>query len=78
MITAKHTKNGTLIELKGDPISMIIECHSICNAIAGIMKDKESTEYFIDHLSSDVRLYRDSVLKMETDLKVIRKAQEEN
>ena len=79
MLKAEMKKEGHVqIEVTGDVLELIVECHAVCVAVAELFPTEEGTELFLNDLTKDAKNYRQSITnRVEVDNEAIRKAKED-
>ena len=79
MLKAEMKKEGHVqIEVTGEVLELIVECHAICVAVAEMFPTEEGTEYFLGSLTEGAKTYRQLIKnRVKVDNGAIRKAKEE-
>lgn len=79
MLKAEMKKEGHVqIEVTGDVLELIIECHAVCVAVAELFPTEEGTELFLNDLTKGAKNYRQLIKnRVKVDNGAIRKAKEE-
>lgn len=79
MLKAEMKKDGHVeIEVTGNVLELIIECHAACVAVAELFPTEEGTELFLNDLPKSTKNYRQSIEnRIKVDNDAIRKVKED-
>lgn len=79
MLKAEMTKEGHVqIEVTGNVLELIVECHAVCVAVAELFPTEEGTELFLNELTKGAKNYRQQIKnRVEVDNGAIKMAKEE-
>ncbi len=78
MLKAEMTKEGHVqIEVTGNVLELIVECHAVCVAVAELFPTEEGTELFLNDLTKGAKTYRQQIKnRVKADNGTIRMAKE--